>query len=95
MSESTWDHDSPVKQKTVKLVVAASPLTTQLSGVRAKTGLLEIRMMCQSGVICLPMDLSVSFHYKNPTKRVDLVQSGAANTNFQGSILSTKMATKT
>ena len=29
---------SPVKQKTVKLVVAASPLSTQLSGVRAKTG---------------------------------------------------------
>ena len=29
---------SRVKQKTVKLVVAASPLSTQFSGVRAKTG---------------------------------------------------------
>ena len=39
---------------------------------RAKTGWLGIRIMCPSGATVV----SVSAHYKNPTQRVGLVQSG-------------------
>jgi len=49
------------------------------SGVRAKTGLLGIRMMCPSGTTCLSADCCFSelaLHYKNPTKCVGLVQRG-------------------
>ena len=40
--------------KTVKLIFVASPLSMQCSGERAKTGCLGIRIMCLSGVTCLP-----------------------------------------
>ena len=42
-----------VKQKTIKLVFVASPLSTQHQGVREKTGWLGIRIMCASGATCL------------------------------------------
>jgi hypothetical protein len=42
-----------VKPKTIKLVFAAFPLSTQLYGVRTKIGWLRIRIMCPSGVTCL------------------------------------------
>jgi len=32
--------------------------------------------MCPSGATCLPIVVSVSYHYKNPFERVVLVQSG-------------------
>ena len=60
-----------VKPKTIKLVFVASPLSTQHLGERAKTGWLEIRIMCLSGATCLPQTVvSVNEHYKNPTQRV-------------------------
>jgi len=40
--------------KTVKLIFVASPLSMQYSGERAKTGCLGIRIICLSGVTCLP-----------------------------------------
>ena len=40
----------------VKFVFAASPLSMEHSGGRAKTGWLRIRIMCQSGAKCLPTD---------------------------------------
>jgi hypothetical protein len=41
------------------------------------TGWLGIRIVCPSGATCLSADCcSVSYHYKNPAKRVGLVQSG-------------------
>ena len=49
-----------VKPKTIKLVFVAFPLSTQQSGVRAKTGWLEIKIMCPSGVTCLPTDCCFS-----------------------------------
>ena len=45
-----------VKPKTLKLVFAASPLSTQHEGVRAKTDRLGVSIMCPSGVTCLPKD---------------------------------------
>jgi hypothetical protein len=41
-----------VKPKTIKLVYAASSLSTQY-GVRAKAGWLGIGIMCTSGAKCL------------------------------------------
>ena len=42
---------------------------------KSKDWLASIAIMCQSGATCLPADYcSVSKHYKNPTKRVGLVQ---------------------
>ena len=61
-----------VKPKTIKLVFVASPLSTQHEGERAKTDWLGIGIMCPIEVQTV---VSVSYHYKNPTKRVDLVQS--------------------
>ena len=49
-----------VKPKTITLVFVASPLSMQPAGDRAKTGFLEIRLMCQSGVICHPADCCFS-----------------------------------
>jgi hypothetical protein len=49
-----------VKPNTMILVVIASPLSMQHQGERAKTGWLEIRIMCQSGVTCLPADCCFS-----------------------------------
>ena len=48
-----------VKPKTSKLVFAVSPQETQIQHyeVRVKTGLLEIRMICLSGVIRLQIDV--------------------------------------
>jgi hypothetical protein len=40
--------------KTMKLVFVASSLSTQLEGVRAKTGSLRIKIMCLYGATCLP-----------------------------------------
>ena len=54
-----------VKPKSIKLVFAASPLSTQLSWVRANTGLLGIRIMCKSGVTCLSADCSLSTMIKS------------------------------
>jgi len=42
-----------VKPKTIQLVFVASPLSTQHKGERAKTGWLEIRIMCLTGTTCL------------------------------------------
>jgi hypothetical protein len=67
-------------QKTVKMLFVGSPLNTQLSGKRAKTGWLDIRIMCPSGATCLCADCCFSelalYKKKNPTKRVGLVQNG-------------------
>ena len=43
-----------VKPKTVKLVIAASPLSMQLHGVRTKTDRLGVRIMRPCGATCLP-----------------------------------------
>ena len=61
----------------IKLVFAASLLKRQHLGERAKTGWLKIRIMYQ-GVrhVNLLTIVSVSLHYKNPTKRVRLAQNG-------------------
>jgi hypothetical protein len=48
--------EGSVKPKTIKLVFVASPLSTQQLGVRAKTGWLEIKIMCPSGMTCLSAD---------------------------------------
>jgi hypothetical protein len=45
-----------VKPKTIQLICIAFPLSTHHSGERAKTGWLGIRIMCPSGVTCLPAD---------------------------------------
>jgi hypothetical protein len=37
----------------IKLVIAASPLSTQNKGIRTKTGWLGIRIMGLSGATCL------------------------------------------
>ena len=49
-----------VKPNTIKLVFVASPLSTQHSGERAKTGWLGIRIMCPSGATCLSADYCFS-----------------------------------
>jgi len=49
-----------VKPKAMKLVFVASPLSTQHSGERAKTGWLGIRIMCQSGTTCQSADCCFS-----------------------------------
>jgi hypothetical protein len=49
-----------VSAKTIKLVFVASPLSTQHTGERAKTGWLGIRIMCPSGATCLPADCCFS-----------------------------------
>ena len=49
-----------VKTKTIKLVFVVSLLSTQHLGVRAKTGELGIRIICQSGATCLPADCCFS-----------------------------------
>ena len=49
-----------VKSKINKLVCVASPVSTQLSGVRAKTGWLGTRIMCPSGATCPPTDCCFS-----------------------------------
>jgi hypothetical protein len=68
-----------IKPKTRKLVYVASLLITQHEGERAKTGWLGIGTMCQSAVTCLPtkcLFTQMICHFKNLTKRDDLVQSG-------------------
>ena len=67
-----------MKSKTLKLEHAVSPLFTQYYRVRAKTGWLGIRIIFLSGTTCLLVDCCFSelASYKNPTKIVDLVQSG-------------------
>ena len=67
-----------VKPKTIKLVFVASPLNSQYSGERAKTGWFGIRIMCPYGVTyqsadCCFSELALS-NYKNPNRRVGLVQ---------------------
>ena len=49
-----------VKPKTLKLVFAASPLSTQHYGKRAKTGWLRIRIICQSGATCQSADCELT-----------------------------------
>ena len=53
----SWD-SSPgrVKPKTMKMVFAVSPLSSQQYGLKAKTGWLGIRMMCPSGLTYLPLN---------------------------------------
>ena len=43
--------------------------------VKANTGWLKIRLMCQIGVMCLPVDLLQWASIKNPTNCISLVQS--------------------
>jgi hypothetical protein len=52
-------HDR-VKPKTMKLVFVASPLSTQHSGEREKTGWLRIMITCPSGATCLPVECCFS-----------------------------------
>ena len=40
--------------------MCCSPLGTQHSGERTKTGWLGIRIMCPNGATCLPVDCSLS-----------------------------------
>ena len=49
-----------VKPKTMKFVFVASPLSMQLYGIKAKTGWLGIRIFCQNGATCLPVDCCLS-----------------------------------
>ena len=51
--DRVFEHRSG-QTKTIQLVCVDSPLSTQHSGERAKTGWLEIRIMCSSGATCLP-----------------------------------------
>ena len=51
---------SQVKPKTIILVFVTSPLRMQHHGDRAKTGLLIIKIMCQSGTTCLPTNCCFS-----------------------------------
>ena len=46
--------------KDYKIGIVASPLSMQHYGERAKTGCLGIRIMCPSGVTCLPADCCFS-----------------------------------
>jgi hypothetical protein len=64
--------------KDYKIVFVAYLLSTQPWGERATTGWLGIRIMCLSRVTCLSADCCFGelALYKNPTKRVGLVQSG-------------------
>jgi hypothetical protein len=53
LNSSVIDHGGSatvVSNQTIKLVFVPSPLSMQPQGVRAKTGWLVIRIMCQSGV---------------------------------------------
>ena len=78
-----WSPDR-VKPKTIKLVFVASLLSLQNSGERAKTGWLGIRIMCPSGVTCLPADLfQWASRHKNPTKRVGLGQKPLNNDKYK------------
>jgi len=43
-----------------KMVFSASPLSTQLYGIRANAGWFEIRIMCPSGATCLLVDCCFS-----------------------------------
>jgi hypothetical protein len=54
-----------VKPKTIKLIFAASPLSSPQSGVRAKTGWLGIRIVCPSGA-CLLLSICESKSLKIP-----------------------------
>jgi len=45
---------SGYKLQTINLIFAASLLSTHHSRVRAKTGWLGVRMICPSGMSCLP-----------------------------------------
>ena len=49
-----------VKLKTIKLVYAAYPLSTQQQAERTKTGWLGIRIMCPCEATCLPADCCFS-----------------------------------
>ena len=81
-----------VKQKTMKLVFAASPLRTQHEGVRAKTNWLRIKIMCQSGATCLPIIEVCWSSTKRPLvwKRVGLQYPKSMPTfiSYQGSLCS-------
>jgi hypothetical protein len=63
LASSVVDHEFEPwlgKTKTIKLEFAASPLSMQLWGVRAKSVWLGIRTMCSSGVTYLSMDCCFS-----------------------------------
>ena len=51
------------------MVVVASPLSMQHLVERGKTGWLGIRIMCPSGVTCLPMDEKSNSAWWSRTKR--------------------------
>ena len=60
----------------IKLVFVASLLITQHQGERAKTSWLGIRIICLERHVYLLTVVSVRYHYNDPIKHVDLVQSG-------------------
>ena len=60
----------------IKLVFVASLLITNHQGERAKTSCLGIRIICLERYVYLRTVVSVRYHYKDPIKHVDLVQSG-------------------
>ena len=64
-----------VKPKTIAQYFAASLLSTQYLRVKTTTSRLGVRIMSGQHVY-LQSVVSVSQHYKNPTKHVGLVQSG-------------------
>ena len=49
-----------VKPKTIKYIIITSPPNMQYYSVRAHTGWLEIRIMCQSGATCVSADCCFS-----------------------------------
>ena len=60
-SSAVYRGFEPRSGQPIKLVFAASPLSTQHEGVRAKTGWLGIRIMCPSGATYLSADCTCCF----------------------------------
>jgi hypothetical protein len=55
------------------LVFAASPLSMQHSGVRSKTGCLEIGIMCPSGATCLPTHCCFTIEIQLSMYKTDII----------------------
>ena len=63
-----------IRPSTIKIVASAA-LSTQHYGVRSKTNLFEIMIMCTSGATC-ESAVGCFTTAENQTKHVGLVQSG-------------------
>jgi hypothetical protein len=61
LASSAIDHGFESRSgQTKDYEIGISPLSTQQQGERANTGWLGIRIMCPSGVTCLPADCCFS-----------------------------------